>query len=329
MRWSGSAGRWLTGALLAVAVALPTRAADLDTELDELAAAISARLAVVDSKKEEKKLGKADAKLDGATSENTDGKALSKILSAVFGSRTVDADVIAEAQDVLDCLRQLAADQKTDAEAFLDQLDDKFARKLEKKIASGDKKLEAGIALVAENPKKAAALFKVALGKYVKSRAFAEKTLARQNKVRLGSKPRMVATIEGTGKSVKFSEFANAFGFGNQITIQGCDAQGPDGVCRTVLTFTILYDPGSRATGPVPQTFFYYSESSDFGNGSGPGVQDVTWSGLLTSVEVLENDGKLIKGRFSGTAQADEAQQPLSIEVSGTFVVKRPKDEGF
>ncbi len=328
MRRLRSWPRRAASAVLVVVLLLPALGATLTAELDQLATATAARLAASPAKKEAKLLGKAAKKLKRTTGESTDAKALAQILSAVFGSKTVDETVLAEAQDVLDHLRGLAEGAKVDAEAFIGQLDAKFADRLRAMIAGGDKKLNAGIALVASDPKKATKLFLGALSKYVKSAKFAAKALAKQRAAgggKLSNKTEMTATLTSTGFTRNFKEFAAGFAEFRQIIVQGCDYAGPADVCRTSLSFAIAYDPQSRFTGSLPTTFVRYSESSDFGNGSGPGVQDVQWAGGGLSVVIVSSTGTRIKGRFSGQALAESGQQPGTITIEGSFVIRRPK----
>lgn len=137
----------------------------------------------------------------------------------------------------------------------------------------------------------------------------------------------MNATVTGLGfekelkKGFVFAEFV----FGNTIVIQGCFNEGANETCAQFVNLTIGYQEDSRDVGPALAARMAYTDSTDFGNGSGTGVNDLFWeavSGLR--VEIVESSSTRIKGTFTGTVLADrEDVEPQRLDVDGTFVIKR------
>ncbi len=310
---------------LGVGAATDARATDLATEVGELAVAVDARLGGDASGKEAQRLtalAKKLAKLTGSPLDPTD---LGPLLAGVYASTTSDLDVLAAAQDVVDCLRDAAVAEQAAAALIGEELDPAFASKLDAKLDAAQRKLDAAAALASTNPGKAAKLLRVAYTKFAKATAFAQKALARQNQ--LGNKVEIRAQLASPGADRTF--LSNAIGFDNfgQVLIQGCEgAPSGGGSCREVLTVSFSYPTGSQTTGDVPAFQIVYSDSSDFRNGTGPGIQDLMWTNeVAPEVEIVESTAQRLKGRFSARLFANGPFAPQVFDVTGTFVIRRPK----
>lgn len=314
---------WIRGLVLAGALATlvaGVQAADVATEVSELAAAIASRLDGGVSGKEARQLAKVAKKLGKVSGVDIDAKDLRDALTGTYSSKTADADVLAEAQDVLDCLRALVAERLAAAEAIGAQLDDASLAKLQKKLGAAQKKVDAGEALVPGDPKKGSQLLYVGWVKLDKANRYAQKLLDRLN--RIGNALEINAVLDGEGLHRTFRAKATPFIDFGQIIVQGCVGAIGNGPCREVLVVSFFYPEDSTQLGGVPALEVTYNDSSDFQGGTGPGVQDLYWGSTSPSVTILESSGKHVKGRFIAVMTSFDGTPP-EIHVTGTFAIRR------
>ena len=175
-------------ALLALGLVAPA-GADVGTEVGELRAAATGRVAAIGpaptdraQKREAKKLTKADTILSAYQGANdvADVRRLGKAGKQVVKSRTQDAVVLAELGDLLQALAALAQTQKglaADAAAVLS--DPNLRAKVDKVMQKAEAKLGAGLALIDTNPTKAHALIVAGWKLYDKALAKATKLALR------------------------------------------------------------------------------------------------------------------------------------------------------
>jgi len=319
--------------VLGLVASAPTAGAgELPKELGELASAVSARIDAATGTKEAKKLGKALKKVGKVDPATATPDQLRAVLKAVFGSKTVDAALVAEAMDVLGCLRAVVEAEKTDAAVRLPDLRGTYLSKLEGRLASADLTLAEAADLIATDPVRAAGLLLAAYKKYVATGSFAEKAVVQQARNgACGALPDTVgirATVTGPGGFSRTISggFANSEQIFQNLFVGWCKTgNGSAGTCDRGLTVTLVYPAGSRATGPVQAGLVRYTESSDFAGGA---IQDLNWAAYSgVEAEISESTAQLIKGCFRGTLPGETVRDtdPMPLEISGTFVIRRPK----
>lgn len=172
------------GVLAAAVVCLAATAAsatDLSTEVQQLSAAVSARLAGIGpspaskpEKKETKKLQKALDLLGGYAGNDdiADFVVLGKAGKQLWRSKTADEAIRDEVGDVLQCLVELAKTQKglaADVQALLST--DKFRTKVQAIIDKGESLLGTGLTLIDTDPVKAHKVILKAYKTWVKAGA--------------------------------------------------------------------------------------------------------------------------------------------------------------
>jgi len=311
----------LAGLAIVVALARPAPAAELAKEIGDLLTAVEARVATSSISAEVKKLGKAVKRIKKAPGAASTSKDLFKVLSATYGAKSEDQAVLAEARDVLDCLRTQVETTKNSARALLQQLDSKFGAKLEKRLDAAKKRFDAALPLLDSDGKKAAKLLRSAADKYAKGEAFGKKALAKQNAgPALPKRVSVIGTLTGDdGSKAKFNGFGFATAPFDSLSVQGCETKPNSEVCQRVLSFTLFYEGTSRETGPVSGLFIRFNDDVDTEGAS-------AYEAFSVQADITLSSASKIGGTFTATVQArDPDRRPQSYTVKGSFLVKRPK----
>ncbi len=154
--------RYVLSLLLIVLFALPSNAADVTTEIDQLVAAVDARLSAGATGKEARKLRRV-VTVAGKTSPPVLADQVAKVLLAVLAAKSTDTAVEAELADLLQCLCDDLNERRDELPNIIGQAPNPGDRvKLNKKVPAVIAKIDKAKALVATNPKRAVKLLRSA-----------------------------------------------------------------------------------------------------------------------------------------------------------------------
>lgn len=306
--------------------------ADIGTEVTEVGAAIEARILEIEGltpsralKREAKKLGKAGAALEGylGTNDVKDLVILGKSLKRLYSSKTEDEGVRAEAADLVS---EICAFLQTNVDAQ----DDAIAALLSKFTAPAEAAQAKVTDLLVDCETDPEGTARV-LAKAAKKLASLEKKVERFTKksqpkpVGLPKGIRIEATITGDGLNERVSKRPSVFGEFGVILIQACvDPSGPEEVCRQVLILSFGGAPQVGYNGPFSAIQIEFSDSSDFQNGRGPGIADLTWQRFNPVVTITHSTNSEFGGTFEVQANSS-GQEPQTVTIRGSFRIKRPR----
>lgn len=319
--------RWI--AALAVAALGVTAWADLATEVAELRTSIATRIEAIGDtpasraeKREAKRLEKARVQLEAYTGADdvADLVLVGKALKRFYSSKTDDAAVRAEAADVV---REACGVLEADVAAQDPAIDALLEKFVGKSRAAQDKVL--GLLVDCEtDPERTARR----LPKAAKRLASLDRKVTKFTKK---SQPKPVGvpsrgleariTGDGVDETVRKKGVfvADEFGF----FVQACiDPSGPEEVCRQVLICNMGAVPAVGQTGFIQGLSVDFGDSTDFQNGNGPGVQDLSWRRFNAPIEIVESSKKWIAGTFDVIASGSN---PETVRIRGGFRVRRPR----
>lgn len=306
--------------------------ADIASEVAEVDAALDARIAEIEAltptralKREAKKLRQTTAKLEvyQGTNDVKDLVVLGKALKRLYSSKTEDEGVRAEAADLVS---EICAHVQTSVDAQ----DDAIAALLSKFTASAEAAQAKVTDLLVDCETDPEGTARV-LAKAAKKLASLDKKVAQLTKksqpkpVGLPKGIRIEATITGDGLNERVSKRPSVFSEFGVILIQGCvDPSGPEGVCRQVLVLSLGRAPDVGFNGPLGGILIDFSDSSDFQNGRGPGIADLTWQAFNPVVNITRSTASEFGGTFEVTANSF-GQEPETVTIRGSFRIKRPR----
>jgi hypothetical protein len=136
-------------------------------------------------------------------------------------------------------------------------------------------------------------------------------------------------TVKGPGGFSRgfTTRFVSLFEFGG-LEFQACRAPRTTDTCERTLNVSLPVTDETVQVGTVFASFVAFTDSSDFRDGEGPGVQDLRWSRFSVPVEVVKVTSSYVGICVNAVLLAEGVTDPTEVTVQGYVVAARSGGKG-